>query len=102
MRSDHRSADGDRSHVERIEGGVDVVGAPAAAPRLAAVDNLPPVNLDDKGRYSVHVGAKLGQRSDHGRLLPRRPGFTQPGNNTYIGVNRGSYTTAQSVPAPRV
>jgi hypothetical protein len=60
MRSDHRPADGDRSHVERIDCGVDVVGASAAAPRLTSVGNLPPVNFDDKGRYSVHASAKFG------------------------------------------
>jgi hypothetical protein len=60
MRRGHRPADGDRSHVERIECGVDVVGAPAAAPRLTAVGNLPPVNLDDKGRNNVYASAKFG------------------------------------------
>jgi hypothetical protein len=60
VRSDHRPADGDRSHVERIGYSVDVVGAPAAAPRSAAIGNLPSVDLDDQGRYSVHVSAKIG------------------------------------------
>jgi hypothetical protein len=60
MRCDHRPADGNRSHVERIECGVHVVGASAAAPRSTSVGNLPPVNLDDKGRYSIRAGAKFG------------------------------------------
>jgi hypothetical protein len=60
MRRDHRPANGNRSHVQRIEYGVDVVGASAAAPRLTAVGNLPPVDLDDKRRYSLHASAKFG------------------------------------------
>jgi hypothetical protein len=60
MRRDHRPADGDRSHVERIDCRVVVVGASAAAPRFAAIGNLPPVDLDDQGRYSVHASAKFG------------------------------------------
>jgi len=60
MRSDHRPSDGDRSHVERIDGRVEVVGASAAAACSAAVGNLSSVDFDDQGRYSVRASAKFG------------------------------------------
>jgi hypothetical protein len=60
MRSDHRPADGDRSHIERIDCLADVVGASAAAACSAAVGNLPSVDFGDQGRYSVHASAKFG------------------------------------------
>jgi hypothetical protein len=60
MRIDHSPADGDRSHVERIDGRADVVGASAAAACSAAVGNLSSIDFDDQGRYSVHASAKFG------------------------------------------